>query len=231
VSAARIEAGVAGRGSRNHPRPNPSGTVQASTPARRIVVAGVRGGQGTSTVAAALAIFAAGHVPTRLAAVEPDVTAALLGLPALAEDERRALVVVGGLELGCGPSDYDNGTFSVVDAGRVDQLPATEDDSLSLVVLRGPCYVALRSLVAAGGPRPGGVVVVREAGRSLTAGDVADITGVPVIAEIDVTPAVARTIAAGALVSRLHRVQALVWLRRSTVGLLAEPASRRSVDD
>ena len=75
--------------------------------------------------------------------------------------------------------------------------------SASLLVVR-PCYVALRRALAA--PlRPSGVVLVSEPGRALGRRDVEDVLGVPVRAEIDVEPAVARAVDAGLLSSRLPR--------------------------
>ena len=73
----------------------------------------------------------------------------------------------------------------------------------SLLVLR-PCYLALRRAVACA-VRPSGVVLVAEAGRAITADDVADSLGVPVVAEVVVTDAVARAVDAGLLASRLPR--------------------------
>ena len=49
---------------------------------RTIVLTGARGGQGTSTVAAALAVLAAGHGPVVLRSGDPSATTALLGLGA-----------------------------------------------------------------------------------------------------------------------------------------------------
>jgi hypothetical protein len=216
VTGPLIEAGVAGRGSRAHPRPIPnSGGVEASTGLGRITVAGARGGQCTSTVAAAIAVFAAGHRPTRLVSDEPAAMAALLGVPAPLGDE--PVVVADGLELG-GAADDD--ALTVVDGGRTVSFPAVER-TVSLVVVRGPCYLALRHLVNGEGRLPDGIVVAKEPGRSLTANDVADVTGVPVVAQVDVTPAVARVIDAGLLVARLHRLDELAPLRRWTTRLLA----------
>ena len=73
-----------------------------------------------------------------------------------------------------------------------------------LVVLRGPCYLGLRSIVASG-LQADGIVLLVEAGRSLTRRDVGDVCGVPVVAQIPVTANVARTIDAGLLVTRLPR--------------------------
>ena len=136
------------------------------------------------------------------------------GSPHLVARDPRPIPVIDLLQLTTDPIDDD--TLTVVDAGRVDQLPAATDDGVSLVVVRGPCYLALRSLASIGGPRPDGIVLVREAGRSLTAGDVADIAGVAVIAQVDVTSTVARTIDAGLLISRLHRLDELAPLRHWT---------------
>ena len=75
---------------------------------------------------------------------------------------------------------------------------------LSLLVLR-PCYLALRRAIAA--PfRPSGVVLVNEPGRVLGRSDVEDLLGVPVRAEIDVDPAVARAVDAGLLAGRLPKI-------------------------
>ncbi len=223
MTAGQVEAGVAGLGSRVHLRPSDSDGVQASTAIRQIAVAGARGGQGTSTVAAAIAVFAAGHRPTRLVSDEPAAMAALLGVTALTAGGE-TVVVTDGLELS-GSTDLDS--FTVIDAGRALPLPAMER-AISLAVVRGPCYLALRHLVNAEGPPPDGIVLAKEAGRSLTAKDVADVTGVPVVAQIDVTPAVARTIDAGLLVARLHRLDELAPLRHWITRQLAPRRTPRS---
>jgi hypothetical protein len=94
----------------------------------------------------------------------------------------------------------------VVDAGLgIDDVSGTLATvaALSLLVLR-PCYLALRRAVAA--PfRPSGVVLVREPGRALTRRDVEAVLGVPVRAEIDLDPAIARAVDAGLLTARLPR--------------------------
>jgi hypothetical protein len=100
----------------------------------------------------------------------------------------------------------DDGRPVVVDAGlgRDDttlELIATA--TRSLLVLR-PCYLALRRAVQT--PlRPSGVVLVREAGRALGRRDVEAALGVPVKAEVDIDPAVARAVDAGLLATRLPR--------------------------
>jgi hypothetical protein len=70
-------------------------------------------------------------------------------------------------------------------------------------VLR-PCYIALRRALAA--PlRPSAVVLVEEPGRSLGRRDVEDVLGVPVRAQIPWDPAVARSVDAGLLGTRVPR--------------------------
>jgi hypothetical protein len=68
---------------------------------------------------------------------------------------------------------------------------------LSLLVIR-PCYLALRRALAA--PlRPSGIVFVAEGGRCLGRGDVEDVLGVPVRAEVPVDTRIARAVDAGLL--------------------------------
>lgn len=103
---------------------------------------------------------------------------------ALAAEPR--LVVVD-----CGPPGGSLGMALAAGAG------------LSLLVLR-PCYIALRRALAA--PlRPSGVVLVEEPGRSLGRRDIEDVLGVPVRAQIPWDPAVARSVDAGLLGTRLPR--------------------------
>jgi hypothetical protein len=94
----------------------------------------------------------------------------------------------------------------IIDAGSSPVGPALDvaaAASVSLLVVR-PCFLALRRAVAA--PiRPSGVVLVREPGRSLGRRDVEDALQVPVCAEVDLEPAVARAVDAGLLAARLPR--------------------------
>jgi Mrp family chromosome partitioning ATPase len=115
-------------------------------------------------------------------ALTADAGERLLG--ALAADPR--LVIVD-----CGPPTGAAGAVMAAGAG------------LSLLVLR-PCYIALRRALAA--PlRPSGVVLVEEPGRSLGRRDVEDVLGVPVRAQIPWDPAVARSVDAGLLGTRVPR--------------------------
>jgi hypothetical protein len=180
---------------------------------RTITITGARGGQGTSTVAAAVALLAAGHARTVLASADPRSMAALLGVPATADLD---VEITPTLRLSDRPAADDE--VLVVDAGTSPLLAGEDRQGEHYAVLRGPCYLALASLVAAPGPPPDGVILVVEPGRSLTATDVTEVLGVPVVATVEVNPAVARTIDAGLLAARLHRLHQLKPLR-SLVGV------------
>jgi hypothetical protein len=179
-----------------------------------------KGGAGTTVVTAALGLVLARRHPAGALLVDlaGDLPAAL-GLPpdpTLPPDPPEELPV-GGLPLalrpvGAAPPDLDElraeRRVVVADCGRIDlagppvaDLVAAADRSL--LVLR-PCYLALRRAVACA-VRPSGVVLVAEAGRAITADDIADSLGVPVVAQVVVTDAVARAVDAGLLASRLPR--------------------------
>jgi len=66
--------------------------------AKTITIAGARGGSGTSTIAAAVALLIAGHASTELVAADPGTTAALLGL-ASTQDSRAPIDVTPRLAL------------------------------------------------------------------------------------------------------------------------------------
>lgn len=179
-----------------------------------VILNGARGGQGTSTIAAALALYAARHADTQLVARDPAATAALLGIATPVDGEPAA--VTDRLTL----VDTATGTPAVriVDSPIEDPGPA--ERTVRLTVLRGPCYVALRTIVVEPTTRPDGIVLVTETGRSLTSRDVAHVTGIPVVATVRVEPGIARTIDAGLLVGRLHRLSAFAPLRPYVVSLL-----------
>jgi hypothetical protein len=108
----------------------------------------------------------------------------------LADDRRPVVVDCGLVELGA-RGDAEARLAMAAAAMR------------SVLVTRG-CYLALRRATDA--PlRPSGVVFVREPGRALGAADIADILGVPVLAEVPCDPAVARAVDAGLLGTRLPR--------------------------
>lgn len=71
----------------------------------------------------------------------------------------------------------------------------------SLLVTR-PCYLALRTATRQRA-RIDGVILVSEPGRALGARDVESVLGAPVVAEIPVSPQIARVVDAGLLASRV----------------------------
>src|SRR4051812_30317113 len=161
---------------------------------RTIQVTGARGGQGTSTIAASLAVLAAGHGPTLLCSDEPAITAALLGVAMPLTDDD-VVEVAPNLDLataaGGGSVTPPGYNMIVIDAGRIPTGPfdrvdgdwAAFDAAGSVehyAVLRGPCYVGLATLTAGCGGWFDGAILVLEDGRALTEWDVADVLGVPV---------------------------------------------------
>lgn len=135
----------------------------------QINVAQSKGGQGTSVVACAVALRAAGEGrQVRLDGLDRDTLASILG------GAHGDGAVVPGLFLGA-----DNGErFDLV----VHDGPA--DGSRSVLVTR-PCYLALRRAIRTGATTNAcGIVVVDEPGRSLDGDDVSAITGLPVIATV-----------------------------------------------
>ncbi|HEY5171179.1 MAG TPA: hypothetical protein VIK54_05575, partial [Acidimicrobiia bacterium] len=112
--------------------------------AQTITVVGARGGSGTSTIAAAAALFAARIVATELVARDVDSAAALLGLGAPGDPDA-PMDVAEHLTLASAPTG--TASVAVVDGGRLDELD-DRPTGLLLVVLRGPCYLGLRSIVS-----------------------------------------------------------------------------------
>ncbi len=97
----------------------------------------------------------------------------------------------------------------VVDVGLVpsaDSIGAqvVAHATLSLLVVR-PCYLALRRASALA-IRADGVVVIREPGRSLSSGDVADVLQASVVMELGLDPAIARAVDAGRLSHKAFRL-------------------------
>lgn len=180
-----------------------------------ITFTGARGGHGTTTVAAAVAAHAARTQPTTLVSPDTAAAAALLGLSG--NDKHEPIDVLPTLTVAADMPENSTDHGVVVDAGRLAEQPVGgPGGDRNYLVLRGPCYIALASVLAAGLAGFDGVVIVAEAQRSLTAADVADVLGLPVVATVNASPHVARTIDAGLLLSRLTRLNALASLRSLT---------------
>jgi hypothetical protein len=103
---------------------------QTEQSARTIVVTGARGGQGTTTVAAALALRAATHGSVVLVAAPDQQAAALLGVPAI--DHGEIVQVTRGLTLAAEPHVIGGADTVVVDGGLLGAdavLPPTSPTS------------------------------------------------------------------------------------------------------
>ena len=159
-----------------------------------ISVVGAKGGQGATTVAAVLAVTGAAVLRTTLVTSDVAGAAALLGLPAI-EANAGIVEVTSRLAIAVEPLGIEG--LVVADGG----CARRPDRSYS--VLRGPCYLALARLAADPQGARDGVILLEEPGRSLTARDVIDVLGVPVVATVPVSPAVARAVDAGLLLERL----------------------------
>ncbi|MET0460529.1 MAG: hypothetical protein ABW195_14855 [Ilumatobacteraceae bacterium] len=201
----------------------------------------VKGGSGTTVVAATLALSHPAHsllvdldgeLPAVLGLPEPSGqgVADWLGsdAPPDALDDLAVFVdrTTRLIPRGSGPVDLratrwgELGEWltahpaAFVDTGtHPPPLDLLDGDVRSLLVTRA-CYLALRRAVTA--PcRPDGVVLVHEAGRALRAPDVARAVGAPVVASVSIDPAVARAVDAGLLSTRLPRLLTRE-LRRAT---------------
>lgn len=188
----------------------------------------VKGGSGTTVVAASLGLVLARRPGgATIVDLAGDVAAALGVSPvgpnpvawsADADLRAAATEVAPGLRLLALPPGADAAAGErlaarlegphpvVVDCGSV-VTPAGVSvaavASVSLLVIR-PCYLALRRALDAP-VRPSGVVVVDEPGRSLTGHDVSEVLGVPVRAVVPCTKDIARRVDAGLLATRLPR--------------------------
>lgn len=192
----------------------------------RIRIVAARRGHGATTVAVAVASYAAGAGRNvTLLVDELDDACAVCGVPTPAFDE--PVPVAPGLTLARAGLPIGEPTdFVVEDIGRLDgDSPA----GITLLVVRGPDYLSLRTALAH--PiRAHGVVVIREPWRALGPADVASVLGIPVVAEVPHSDAVARATDAGLLVCRGAAMRPFRHLQRIvTEGLHpAVAAGRRS---
>lgn len=93
---------------------------------------------------------------------------------------------------------------TIIDFGTLRPSDTFRGDITADWLVTRPCYLSLRR-AARLEQRPRGVVVLREAGRALTRRDIESVTGAPVIAEISVSDAIARSVDAGLLATRLPK--------------------------
>ena len=180
-----------------------------------VILVGARGGSGTSTVAATLALHAAAVAPTALLTHDPTAMARLLGTTGAPPAPDRPFtagpcLTVAGLD---GPRD----PVTIIDAGCAAAAKELPSDGQRYAVVRGPCYLALSTLVSLPDLRPDGVILVAEPGRSLSAADTSAILGIPVVATVPVRPSIARLIDAGLLAGKPSEIPGLDHLHSTLV--------------
>jgi len=180
-----------------------------------ITLFGARGGSGASTVAAALALHTAEAVPTALLTHDTTAMARLLGTTGALPAPDHPFVAapnltVAGLD---GPSEV----ATIIDVGSASASGPLPDHGRRYAVLRGPCYLALSTLVTLPDLSPDGVILVAEPGRSLSAADTTAILGIPVVATVPVRPSIARLIDAGLLAGRPSEIPGLDHLSASII--------------
>lgn len=192
----------------------------------------LKGGSGTSVVAAAIALRSSVHRPTVLADLAGD-SPAVLGLaepdgPGLLDWMASPTADVAALTRLAVPAtdtlhllprggvtadpvhrwaELAEGLAAlgtvVVDAGTGPPAPALLRAAEQSLLVTRSCYLALRRVAVA--PAPTGVVLLLEPGRSLSAGEVSRVARAPVVAQVPYDPAVARAVDSGLLASRLPR--------------------------
>lgn len=167
------------------------------------------GGTGCTTAAAVHAITqarAGGKVWLHTHDAHALAGALAVPLGSIEDPDADALDVAPGsiiLTAGPTPPAVPTGTDAlVIDAGRLDPLRVGR----LVLTVRGPSYGDLRAATR-DGTTPDRVLILAEPGRSLCAGDVADILPVPAVHvfEVGADPAVARALDAGLLTSRVPR--------------------------
>jgi hypothetical protein len=198
-----------------------------------IICGSVKGGSGTSVVAAALAWHSAKRSPTVLVDADGDQPS-ILGIP----DPGVGLEQWMGADA-VGRASVDRllvgaAAFSVLAAGSTAgvRLPASAlrselqdawkertvvadvgtrlaevewaEGDVSVAVVR-PCYLSMRRLANERPSRLDGVVVVMDAGRIMTARDVEAVAGAPVWGVLGVQASVARAIDAGRFDGNVRR--------------------------
>jgi hypothetical protein len=193
----------------------------------------VKGGSGTTVVAATLALRATcatmlldldGDLPAAIGTDEPCRAGLTDWLASDAPTERlvRVAIELGehvqlvprGLAPPPAPDDARWGVLArwlaaderhgVIDAGTGVPPAALHQQAAASLLVTRPCYLALRR-AAASPITPTGVVLVAEPGRALHAADVAAAVGAPVVSVVSVDPAVARAVDAGLMLARLPR--------------------------
>lgn len=164
-------------------------TTSPTGAAPLIRVRGITGGIGTTTTATVLALAALEYLDTvELAAHDPHTTAAFLGLP----DPDHAGAAIPGLRIT--PTPTRTAALTIYDAGPVEvETPSADHPpGHELVVMRGPCYLALRRWQHLD-VQADAAILIHEQHCALTPRDAYDVTGTRIIITT-ASPGIARTI-------------------------------------
>jgi nucleoside-diphosphate-sugar epimerase len=171
-------------------------------PTTTIHVYGAKGGVGTTTVAALIALehHSVGHTVVLTAAALPDGSDG---------DQGDLHAVLGRASTG-EPITFPaagGSTVTVIDHGTTPpagDLWATRNPGDRVYLVIRACYLGIRRALAQN-CRPDGIILLAEQGRSLGARDVEDVLGVKVVATLAVTESMARSIDAGLLSHHARR--------------------------
>jgi MinD superfamily P-loop ATPase len=156
---------------------------------------GAKGGVGTTTVAASLALMLSRTGSTVIRAVDEDPCLAMLGVGV------REYPYGGDITYNL--SWMTGEGFAAVNDNGINLDAAADAAGIRLLVTRG-CYLALRRAIHSEGRKHiDGIVLIEEPGRALGRREVADVLGKPIVATIPYRDTVCRAIDAGVLVSRL----------------------------
>lgn len=171
--------------------------MTTTTTPRTIHFYGAKGGVGTSTAAALLALElqAAGQHVALIDLTDTGDHAAILGRPACG-----SMIYLPEPDPAAEMHQFD---VAIIDHGT--DVPTGIPNGQAVYLVTRPCYVALRRALErlrVSDVHVDGVVVFAEPDRSLGTRDIEAALDLPAVATIVVTPSVARTIDAGLLEAR-----------------------------
>ncbi len=169
----------------------------------RYLLAGARGGQGTTTTAVLLAHHHAATGSVLLVSPNPNEILALISHPA--GHVQACHELAPGLSL-TSPDQLDHAPaadIEVWDLGRLDQAPDHDPGgpAVRTVIHRGPDYLSAWHHTRSTWPADT-IILLTETGRALRPTDLTEITSLPITTTIPITPAIARTLDAGLLLTR-----------------------------
>lgn len=176
----------------------------SSSPNNHVCFYGPKGGQGTSTAAAAFALFASRlGLAVTLRAHDPRAMARHLALPPVDGHDR--MIVTPSVELTELSAAIPPSRAVVDDLGRGHHRDSANPGTATRIMVVRPCCLAIAAAVEAldRQPPPDALLVVSEPDRVLGPSEVADALAAPLAAVVPLDPAVARAVDAGLLVESI----------------------------